>query len=356
MKKGKRDITIIFLGLLILLAISLVMTSVAATEPIVDADAETVGGDSLGIGSTVGAGDLFGSFFTTTLKEKKDIWLKGPEYLKEANGAKNLAELMKWYALILVIILIYSSLAYMRFPDNAFLRLLLSVATGFIATFFITTKELLTVMQSYSALGLAITTFFPIFVLTAITIVAATRFSPVTVFASKILWLGYSLFLLLRTGLLFLLTRAYTISYDATTKLASLKGNLPTILSPFFETSIKMVPKEVPKIGIDGKAMIDAAGNPTLETIMVPVREITQGAAEKIKAILANYDPTILFVLTIIAIAVIYFIVLNGKIYEYFDTMARESELSKQKSIIKRSQDLRKAEAEAMQDTGSNKV
>src|SRR3989344_7002120 len=117
---------------------------------------------------------------------------------------------IKYFFLLLVILLIYSSLSYVNFPDtfsssggSSFVRFLISFIVGIIATFAITSSELLTILQSYTALGITLTLFFPIMILMFFSLVTAKKASPIGIFGQKILWLIYSVYLFIKSALLF---------------------------------------------------------------------------------------------------------------------------------------------------------
>jgi hypothetical protein len=118
---------------------------------------------------------------------------------------------LKYFLLALVVLMIYSALAYANFPDSfnstngSFLRFIIAFVAGILATFTITTDGLLAIMQSYTALGVTLSVFFPIMVLVFFTMVVASKGSPMGIFTSRIIWLIYSVYLFLQTGLALLL-------------------------------------------------------------------------------------------------------------------------------------------------------
>lgn len=118
---------------------------------------------------------------------------------------------LKYFLLALVVLMIYSALAYANFPDSfnsangSVLRFIIAFVAGILATFTITTDGLLAIMQSYTALGVTLSVFFPIMVLVFFTMVVASKGSPMGIFTSRIIWLIYSVYLFLQTGLALLL-------------------------------------------------------------------------------------------------------------------------------------------------------
>jgi len=150
-------------------------------------------------GATGGSGDVGGWF-----KEKYDLWLTGVNW-SAANTEEqvdSVGQIIKWFILILIVLLIYSGLSAADFPDNQpIIRFILAVATGFLGTFLITTRELLTALQSYTAMGIALTVFFPIFILGFFSVVVIKRAKPFGIFLQTVLWIIYSVYLFIRTGI-----------------------------------------------------------------------------------------------------------------------------------------------------------
>jgi len=211
---------------------------------------------------------------------------------------------LKWFVLFLVIILIFSALNEVEFPSNSFLRILLSLVVGFLSTFFITTKELITALTGYTALGLTLVIFFPIAILAFFTIVIARKGKAFGLYAQKIMWMIYSIFLLIKAGILFVIMQ-------------------------------------------DGWTVPIAAGKPLAGT------ETFWGIPLGVtKAMVSNYDATILFTLMVTAVAVFVIMGLGNKIIrEWLAGEAAETAIEAQKELIKKSQGLRRAEADAVDKT-----
>ncbi|MCX8159134.1 MAG: hypothetical protein N3D20_02480 [Candidatus Pacearchaeota archaeon] len=127
------------------------------------------------------------------------IWLGGLT-AKEFNLS---GEIIKWLFLILIILLIYSTLAFTNFPPNAVVRILISIISGALATFLIATEEFLTIIQSYSAMGIALSVFLPIFILGFFTLVVATKVNPIGILLQRIIWLVFSLYLFLKSAIFY---------------------------------------------------------------------------------------------------------------------------------------------------------
>lgn len=130
-------------------------------------------------------------------------WLSEKIALWETGGSISDVTL-KYFFLILVIMLIYAALAYVNFPDTfggggGFVRFIIATVVGIIATFAISSAELLTILQSYTALGLTLTIFFPIMIVVFFNLVVASAGNPIGIFTTRIIWLIYSGFLFFKS-------------------------------------------------------------------------------------------------------------------------------------------------------------
>ena len=172
------------------------------------------------------------SFIGLFFKEKYDLWKLGSENLKTGKGRNAVSELLKYLSLFLVIILVYSAFAYAKFPESSILQIVLAIVVGFLATFLITSQELLTFMQSYTALGITFSVFLPIMILGFFTLVVASKGAPIGIFVQKIMWLIYSVYLFLKTGILFIAKQYYVPGEQVV---------LPSYLG-FLKEPIKTVP------------------------------------------------------------------------------------------------------------------
>jgi hypothetical protein len=100
--------------------------------------------------------------------------------------------------LIIILTIIYASFTTVSFPENFVVRIVLSIAMSFLATYLITPDEIFGLIASYSALGITISLFLPIMVLIFLTIVVAIKANPIGIFFSKILWAIYSAYIFLK--------------------------------------------------------------------------------------------------------------------------------------------------------------
>lgn len=218
---------------------------------------------------------------------------------KDLNASGEFAKLL---ILLLLIVLIYSALETVQFPENKAIRLVLAIVVGVLATMLITTAEILSLLQSYKALGIAITVFFPIMILTFFTFVVSTKGNPFGILTQKILWIAYSVYLFLRAGILILLKWAL------------------------------------------------AGGGVDKQGFLIKFVEFLGGKSLAIGA-LSQYDTTTLIVNVAIAIAVFFiFVVGNDALALWLASEKRDIDIENQKDRLKRSQALRKAEADATRE------
>lgn len=265
--------------------------------------------------SSTGAGELFGESkswgITAWFKEKWDLWLKGGDLTATGN-------LLKYLALGLVILLIYSALSFVKFPQNSdgesmtFVQIIISVIVGFMVTFFITNQELFTIMQSYKAAGIALTVFFPIMILAFFTLVVASKASPMGIFLQKVIWIIYSVWLFIRTAALAIATqyvKVVDVGGNKTVELLNNADKLPTFLQPFF---------------------------PSTKT------ELAQ--------MLSQNDATMVVVLLIVSIAVFFIMVVSNKpVIAWLAKEKMDSEIAGAKSTISRSAAYDKMRAQQME-------
>jgi len=242
------------------------------------------------------------------------VWINGAK-LSELTGTElgALGAFLKWFVLALIILLIYSVLAQVQFPESGAVRILIAVVVGFLATFFITSEEVITAMTGYSALGLTLVIFFPILILGFFTILIAKTTSPFGVYLQKILWVIFSVFLFIKSGMLFAIMRGW----GAWGKIEA------------------------------GKFVASAAGainDATHYRIWGMVIKMTY------KTIEGNYDSTVALTLLIAAIAIfIIMVIKNDTVVAWFAKEARESEAEAQKGKIERSNAYDELRAKQMQ-------
>ncbi len=218
---------------------------------------------------------------------------------------------LKYFVLALIILLVYSALTYANFPDSygsfggaGLVRFLISLIVGLIATFAITTSELLTMMQSYTALGITLSLFFPILILAFFTLVTARAASPIGIFAQKILWAIYSFYLFLKTSLYLIIANS-----NGNEKTDFLKLEWPVDVANFF-------------IGEEAKG------------------QITSG----------TFDPVILTIMLIVSIVVFFIFVIQNKAVDAWITKeARDAEIEAEKAKLERSHSYDELRSQQMQ-------
>jgi hypothetical protein len=238
------------------------------------------------------------------LKEKCGLWVSGVDLSTAApKDISSVGETIKWFALIMIVLLVYSALSYASFPDSAWVRIAIAVPVGFLATFFITTNELITAMQSYSALGITLTVFFPFIILGFLTMVVASKGSPMGIYLQRIMWIIFSVFLLIRTYLLWSLKNAI----DAGTI-----TNESTNYSIFFGIA-KM--------------------------------KITETIVNN----MSRYDSAMLFTMMVASIAALFIMASNKRVTDWLAKEKVDAEVQAQKLRMQRSQEYDSARAEAMQ-------
>ncbi|MCF7800328.1 hypothetical protein K9M16_05005 [Candidatus Babeliales bacterium] len=196
--------------------------------------------------------------------------------------------------LLLLVVLIYSIFGYVNFPENSGIQFLIAIILGFLSTYALSAAEVSTFLLSYSALSTAIILFFPILIIGFFSYVAVMKDNFFAVFSQKILWLIYSLYLLLSSGLTLLLKNASILGLET--------GKWGGFFA-FFDFNIK-----------------------------------TAG----------NYSSTILVIQFIVAIAVFWIFVLRNKtILNWIAGEKKDWDLSKMQERLERAGALEKARADA---------
>ncbi len=133
------------------------------------------------------------------------LWKEGVKALEDPTKVVVIGETLKWFVLILVLLLSYSGFTYARFPDSFIVRGLLSLVIGILATFLITTQELITTLLSYTALGITFSIMLPLLALGFVTFMIGSNLGPMGMYLQKIGWLIYSLYLFFKTVTLYIL-------------------------------------------------------------------------------------------------------------------------------------------------------
>jgi len=134
MKKEEKKIRIFALVFLSLILFSITLSNIAIAQdatptlPVIKSKTEAW---------CTSDANLQNNFF----KARICLWFWGlSPQTKESLPA--VTELIKWFLLIVVVLLCYSAFEMAKFPDNFVIRLIMSIALGFMATFFITNEDL----------------------------------------------------------------------------------------------------------------------------------------------------------------------------------------------------------------------
>lgn len=288
------------------------------------------GDDSSGVSSDAG---IFKAFSSKWFSDRWEIWKLGSGNLNQSQIGM-LAETAKYLALIIVSLVIYGTFSAMQFPSSTPLRLLLSIVVGLLGTFMITTEELLTTLVSYGALTTTLLIAVPFISLLGMTIMFIYKANAPGLYAAKILWAVFAFFLLFKAAVLILLLQNFGVysmedgNYNV--QLMTSSGNIPNYVVPFVPM------KKVTAVG-EGKISYDVDN-------------------EKLGKMIGNTSLSTAWVLLATSLAILWFIVFNGKLFAWLQKEARESAVEAAKSNIQLSAARDKLQADAMRDvakTGS---
>ena len=213
----------------------------------------------------------------------------------------------KWLFLFLIILLVYSSLTMVNFPEQAMIRFVVAAIVGILSTILISQSEIISILTSYTALGITLAIFFPVLILTFFTFAVAKAASPFGILIQKVMWIIYSVYLFLKVGALLFIRSAYATGY---TKFGDWTENTLTVL----------------------------LGNQTTRA--------TLAVAEK-------GDNLTLIVLLVVAVAVfVIFVTSNKPLLLWMEREAREADILRDVDTVKRSSAYEKARAEASRAAG----
>ena len=302
-----KKIGVYFIGLLLVMSIFVSLAvSVNAAEA-----------SSTGIFS--GFGDAF------NLSARWDLWELGSDNLSQ-DQLGLLGETVKYLVLILVSLAIYGALSAMEFPKGPVLRMFLSIVIGLLGTFMITTKELLTVLISYSALTMTILIAVPFIVILGFTVLSAYKANAAGLYASRILWAVLAIFLICKALNLLLLFNYFVVIDNGTLQNHSY-------------------------MAVDKNATI-----PTWVFAFIPSKKSDTSAGyqsdnARIGQIIGNADISTVWVLLFVGLAIMWFMVINGRwIYQWLEKEARDSAIEAAKNNIRLSAARDKLQADAMRD------
>jgi len=154
------------------------------------------------------------------LPKWENAWFSG-DTLDTKNGG-----IVKYFALLLVVLIIYSTLKYVDFPEGGISKIAIAIIIGLLSTFAITTNEIITLLNSYTALGVTVITIFPILILSFFTLVTIEKGKAGGLFFSRIIWLVYGGYLLIKAAIPWLIKFFGNWGYtqDSTGKVTELSG------------------------------------------------------------------------------------------------------------------------------------
>jgi hypothetical protein len=119
----------------------------------------------------------------------------------------------KIFIFFIVTILIFVSVDLLDVIKSSFIKFILALAVSYLATAYITPDEVFGVVQSYTALGLTLTSILPfvfLFLFSAKFLSAAKWGDAGKVMLDRVLWVVFTLFLGYRIGVLFFSETTYS--------------------------------------------------------------------------------------------------------------------------------------------------
>lgn len=154
---------------------------------------------------------------------------------------------IKYLLLVLVFILAYSSFNIVKFPEEPYLRAILSVVMAILFTIVIKPEELIAAMINFKSVGLTMILVFPMIVLAMFSFAMAVQVNAMGIVLQRVIWGIYSIFLFINSGLV-LLAKKGTAAPDSILASLSTLANAfggsyftasdPTIATALFVASI----------------------------------------------------------------------------------------------------------------------
>lgn len=271
-------------------------------------------GDVITITSGSSGAEFFKNFLN--LEARWKLWTTGYDKL-DSNQQTLLGETLKYLILIMVVIAVYGALSAIEFPQGKFSRMGLAFIVGILGTFMITTNELVTALLSYGALTTTIVLAVPIIILIGFTIMMAYKANAVGLFASKILWAAYSVFLFVKGVVLIMMTNTFYVVGSTVKFVSSNSTDVSSLLLPFLPKAV-----DGAKMGID---------------------------ASKIAQMMGNADVTTAYVLVGSALLLFFIFVLNSKwIYAWLKNESEQSAIQAARTNVELSTARDKLQADAM--------
>lgn len=248
-----------------------------------------------------------------TFKRIYCVWLGG----YSSNEFSLSGEFIKWMFLLIVFLMVMSSLNELKFPESRWLRYALGIAVSLLGTFLITTPELLTAMQTYAAMSIALFIFLPFVILMGLSILVVKKANPFGILMQRILWLIFGIYMLVKTATLWVLMKS------------------PACLG------VGVGDEKCQGIfaGLFGWVLKELYNPKTLETM-------------KNGVVGSGSDNLILILLIIVSIFTLSEIAFNDKIRSWFQNEVIESEADADKAELKRSRAHTQNRAEDIQNAG----
>ena len=154
---------------------------------------------------------------------------------------------IKYLFLVLVFVMAYSSFNIIRFPEETYLRAILSVVVAILFTIVIRPEELIAAMINFKSVGLTMILVFPMIVLAMFSFAMAVQMNAMGIVLQRVIWGIYSVFLFLNSSLVLLAGKASVAPDSVLVSLATLAGSFggtyfaeadATIASALFVASI----------------------------------------------------------------------------------------------------------------------
>lgn len=285
------------------------------------------------------------------LKARWDLWKVGYAGVG-ADQMGLLTETLKFIVLFIIIFVVYAAFSQLEFPQSTAMRFILSALVGILATFMITTQEMLTALLSYGALATTIIIAVPLIVLIGLTVMSAYKANAIGLYASKVLWAVFGIFLIIKGLVLLSMFQYFVVQVDTnqtTGQIINFTASysydlstgkpipIPNYLQPFLPN----------KIGTKTVTVKDSMNNSIQKNVSVARPDLN-----KIAQLMGKAEPGNAWILIVTGCVVIFFMVFKSKwIYVWLEKEARDSAIEAAKQNINLSAARDKLQADAMRQT-----
>jgi hypothetical protein len=196
-KMKKRGVALLILGLFVF---SIFVSSVS----LIGAQEDKLTFDHVGDVDRNDAIDVLNNPSTFSGKVKS-FFVESPlGYLRGTNLTAQKVGIVGWLFFLLILIFIYSGLDFFKFPDSKMFQIIISAVVAFIVMGLITPEEIKTALTSYSALGITFVVIIPVIILAFFSLMVSVKAHSMGLLAQRIMWVIYSLYLFIRSGVLVL--------------------------------------------------------------------------------------------------------------------------------------------------------